>query len=279
MNQEKLLTAAEGATDWFLAVLPNLVAALVILFAGYLISRIAARWVGRLSTKLKQADSSLTVVLQRLAQYTIMILAIVAALGQIGIQTTSLLAAIGAIGLAIGLALKDTLSNVAAGVMLLSLRPFRNGDVVDIGDISGTVEEIGLFVTKVKSLEGHIEFIPNAQIWSGHITNYTMNGTRMVREAFGIAYQDDISKARTLLLSLIEADERFLATPEPKVVVTNLGDSAVGLEVRAWTSVENYSGARFNLIELGKSKLEQGGLTIPFPQQDIYVKQLASNDT
>lgn len=278
MSQQTLLTTAESATAWLLSVLPNLLAAVSILVAGYVISRIAAGWVGRLSTKLNQADTSLTVVLQRLAKYAVMILAIVAALGQVGIQTTSLLAAIGAIGLAIGLALKDTLSNVAAGVMLLSLRPFRNGDVVEIGDISGTVEEIGLFATRIKSLEGHMEFIPNAQIWSGHITNFTMNGTRMVRESFGIAYDDDVAKARDILLSLIQSDERFLSDPAPKVLVTNLGDSAVVLEVRAWTSVADWSGARFNFIESGKIKLEQGGLTIPFPQQDVYVKQLASND-
>lgn len=279
MSQEALVSATEKAAEWLFSVMPNLLAATLILIAGYLISRLAAGWVGRLSNKLNQADTSLTGVLQRLAKYAVMILAVVAALGQVGIQTTSLLAAIGAIGLAVGLALKDTLSNVAAGVMLLSLRPLRNSDVVDIGQISGTVEDIGLFATRVKSLEGHMEFIPNSQVWNDRITNYTMNGTRMVRESFGIAYDDDVEHARKILLSLVQSDERFLSHPEPKVLMTGLGDSSVVLELRAWTSVQDWSGARFNIIETGKAKLEQGGLTFPFPQQDVYVKKVATIDS
>lgn len=274
MQPAELTSLAERAVNWLLSATPNIIAALALLAAGYLLAKLAANWVNRLTDRLPHVETSLQIIFRRLVKYVIMVLAAIAALGQLGVQTTSLLAALGAIGLGIGLALKDTLSNVASGIMLLWLRPFRIGDVVDIGTSSGTVLEIGLFATKIKSLEGPIDIVPNGQIWSDTITNKTVNGTRMVRESFGVAYSDDLQKGRQILLDLITADDRFLADPEPKVVVSTLGDNSVSLEVRAWTNTDNWGGARFDFIESAKAKLEANGLSFPFPQQDVYVKTL-----
>lgn len=274
MQPEELTSFAERAVNWLLSMTPNMIAAVALLVAGYVLSRLCARWVDRLAGRMPHIETSLQRILQNLAKYIIMVIAIIAALGQLGVQTTSLLAALGAIGLGIGLALKDTLSNVASGIMLLWLRPFRVGDVIDTKNSSGKVEEIGLFATKIKTLEGHMDFIPNAQIWSDTVTNYTINGTRMVREVFGVAYTDDPAKGRKILLDLIAGDDRFLNDPEPKVFVTTLGDNSVSLEVRAWTTASDWSATRFEFIENAKTQLEHNGLSFPFPQQDIYVKTM-----
>lgn len=283
MQPAELTSLSERAVEWLFSVTPNIIAAVGLLVAGYIFAKLCARWVDRLADRLPNITPSLRIVFRRLIKYVIMILAGIAALGQLGVQTTSLLAALGAIGLGIGLALKDTLSNVASGIMLLWLRPFRIGDSIDAGTSSGTVDEIGLFVTKIKTLEGPIDFVPNAQIWSDTITNKTINGTRMVREMFGVAYDDDLAKGRKLLLSLIKDDDRFLSDPKPKVLVSTLGDNAVSLEVRAWTKTNDWSATRFDFIEAAKTKLETSGLSFPFPQQDVYVKTLpegtvAAND-
>lgn len=274
MQPADLTSLADRAVNWLISVTPNLIAAIGLLVAGYLLAKLAARWMDHLTDRLPHIDTSLRILFGRMIKYVIMIIAGIAALGQLGVQTTSLLAALGAIGLGIGLALKDTLSNVASGIMLIWLRPFRVGDVIDAGTSSGTVQEIGLFVTKIKTLEGPIDFIPNAQIWSDTITNKTVNGTRMVRETFGVAYDDDLATGRKILLDLIAVDDRFLRDPEPKVVLSTLGDNSVSLEVRAWTNVDDWGGARFDLIEQAKAKLESSGLSFPFPQQDVYVKTL-----
>ncbi len=268
----------DRSMEWIISVAPNIIAAFAIIVAGYLIAKYAVRSVARLYGRAKDVDQSLLHLAQRLIKYAIMILAIVAALGQLGVHTTSLLAALGAIGLAIGLALKDTLSNVASGIMILWLRPFKVGDFVETADASGTITEIGLFATRLKTLEGCLEFVPNSNVWSNTISNFTANGTRMVREEFGICYADDLREGRRILLDLVTSDDRFLNDPAPKVLVTTLGDNSVVLEVRAWTRASDWAGARFDFIEAAKVQLEAGGLSFPFPQQDVYVKTLAKQE-
>lgn len=257
-----------------LASIPSLVAAGLILFVGLIIARMAYRATDRFIGRMPNSDAALRSILAKLAKYVIVVLAAVAALGQLGIQMTSVLAALGAIGLAIGLALQGTLSNVAAGIMLLWLRPFRIGDIIQAGNANGTIEDVGLFVTRVKTLEGCLEFVPNSEIWNTKITNFTSNGVRMVREVIGIAYEDDVAKAKTILMDAVAADDRFLGEPAPKVLLTTLGDSSVSLEVRAWAAASDWAGARFDFIERAKKSLEDAGISIPFPQQDIYVKSV-----
>jgi small conductance mechanosensitive channel len=184
------------------------------------------------------------------------------------------LAALGAIGLAIGLALQGTLANIAAGIMILWLRPFRVGDDIAAGDVSGTVKEVGLFASTLKTYEGIFLFVPNSDLWDTKITNYTRSSPRMVRSSFAIAYGDDIARARRALLGVAEGDARVLAEPPPAVSVSGLGDNAVTLELKAWTSGSDWAQVGFDMIERGKLALEAAGITIPFPQRDVHIKSL-----
>jgi small conductance mechanosensitive channel len=203
----------------------------------------------------------------------LLVLVFVAALSQLGVATTSMLAALGAIGLAVGLALQGTLANIAAGIMLLWLRPFRVGDYIETGAAAGTVEDVGLFASHMTTFEGVSLFVPNSQLWGTKIINYTRSSPRMVRETFGIGYEDDIAKARKVLLGVLAKDARVLDEPVPGIFVNALGDNAVALEMRAWTDGPNWVQLRFDLIERGKLALDAAGISIPFPQRDVHIKE------
>ena len=196
----------------------------------------------------------------------------VAVLGQLGIQTTSILAALGAAGLAIGLAMQGTLSNIAAGLMLLWLRPFRVGDYIDTGSVAGTVQEVGLFATEMHSLDGIFQFVPNSELWNKRIINYSRLPTRLVDLTFRVAYEDDLARGQQVLLALAGDDDRVNSDPAPAVFVDKLGDSAVELRLRVWGSTSNYWPLRWALTERGKAALEAAGLSIPFPQRDLHIK-------
>ncbi|MGI9402916.1 MAG: mechanosensitive ion channel family protein, partial [Hyphomicrobium sp.] len=183
----------------------------------------------------------------------------------------------GAIGLAIGLALQGTLANIAAGIMLLWLRPFRVGDYVSAGDAAGTVKEVGLFASTVVTFEGVFLFVPNSRLWNTKITNFTRSTPRMVRETFGIAYEDDIAKARKVLLKMVKGDERAHTDPPHSIYVSSLGDNSVALELRVWTKGSDWVALRFDVIERGKLALEAAGISIPFPQRDLYIKSVPSD--
>jgi small conductance mechanosensitive channel len=271
-------TLGEQLSVWAFAVLPNLVGALFILFLGWWIAARLQRMVGVVLGRQGRIDETLRTVLEQIVRYIILIVAGVAALSQLGIQTTSILAALGAIGLAIGLALQNTLSNIAAGIMLLWLRPFSIGDYIETADSSGTVQEIGLFATRLTTVEGLYVFVPNSELWNKKIVNYSRQPKRMLRETFAISYDDDIEKAREVLLGLLSADSRVHKDPEPIVKVNALGDSAVELEVRAWTDTSKYSATRWDVIERGKMVLEAEGLSIPYPQQDVHIREVPKGE-
>lgn len=260
--------------QWAASALPNLVAALLLLGAGWWLSGAAARAMGRVIDAQPFVEPSLKGVLTRLVRWGLVAITTVAALSQLGVSTTSLLAALGAIGLAIGLALQGTLANIAAGIMILWLRPFRVGDDIAAGDVSGTVTEVGLFASTLKTFEGVLLFVPNSDLWDTTIANYTRSSARMVRESFSIAYGDDIDKARKALLEVVARDRRVLAEPPPGVCVSGLGGSAVALELRAWTSGSDWAGVRLDMIERGKLALQAAGITIPFPQRDLHIKDV-----
>lgn len=262
----------EAAIAWSIVALPNLIAAVLILIAGWWLAKLADRTVGGLLRKQGAIDPTLRSVLTTLVRYVIAIVCVIAALGQLGVQTTSALAALGAIGLAVGLALQNTLSNIAAGVMLLWLRPFSIGDFIESNDSSGTIEEIGLFATTLTTVEGLYVFVPNSELWNKKITNFSKRSKRMIREVFTISYDDDIQQARDLLLSLVDADVRIDDTPEPTVNLKELGDSAVALELRAWTNTSGFLTTRSDVVEKAKASLEAAGLSIPYPQQDVHIR-------
>lgn len=258
-------------TVWAADVIPQFISAILVLLAGLWFAGFARRSVLRLLESGEHVDETLRTALSSILYYTLLLLVMVVFLSQLGIQTTSILAALGAAGLAIGLALQGTLSNVAAGFMLLWLRPFNLGDYIDADGIAGTVKKIGLFSTELHSWDGIFQFVPNAELWNKRVTNYTRLPTRLLELKFGIAYDDDIPKAKETLDAMVRADERVLDDPAPQILTYELGDSAVVLAVRCWTKTPDYWAARWALTDEGKHKLEAAGMTIPFPQRDIHI--------
>lgn len=261
----------EAISAWFVVAIPNLIAAILILIVGLMLAGWAGRTARRWIEHDNRIDPTLGTVLGSLARYGITLVVLVAVLGQLGFQTTSLIAALGAAGLAIGLALQNTLSNIAAGFMLLWLRPFRQGDYIESPAATGTVKEVGLFATELRTWDGIYKFVPNAELWNKQITNYSRYDTRLVDLSFGIAYDDDVAKAREVLLGMAQEDPRTLDTPAaPITFVDNLGDSAVVVALRLWVPNTDYWNVKRDLTEEGKTRLESAGMSIPFPQIDVH---------
>lgn len=268
LSEADMVTAQ--VTAWLLTVIPSVVTAALVLIGGWIIAAWAGRAARRLAARLQDENSALPAFLGKTARYALLIVVLVIVLGEFGVQTASILAVLGTAGLAIGLAMQGTLSNVAAGVMLLSLRPFRTGDYVEAGDISGTVMEVGLFACELKSADGIFRFVPNSQIWSSDIINYTRNPTRRLDIPVGIGYGDDVDKARKALLDLARKDERVLDGPAPMAMVTTLGDSAVTVNLRCWARTPDYWAALWDLTEQAKAAMDKAGIEIPFPQRTVH---------
>ncbi len=200
----------------------------------------------------------------------------IAALNRLGVATTSVVAIFGAAGLAVGLAMQGTLSNFASGVMLLVFRPFNLGDYVDAGGTMGTVMEIGIFSTTLKSPDNIKITVPNSQIYGATISNFNGYETRRVDMVMGINYDDNIQTAIDTIRSIVNADSRVLADPEPQIAVSNLGDSSVDIVVRPWCNAADYWALRFDLNRSLKEGLEGAGCSIPYPQTDVHLHQVAS---
>lgn len=268
---DQLTTFFDGLARWAADAAPRFVAAILILIVGIWFAGWCARTVRRLADHQKFVDETLVGVLSALVRYGILAVVLVAVLGQLGVATTSIIAVLGAAGLAIGLALQGTLQNIAAGIMLLWLRPFRVGDYIDTGSIAGTVKEIGLFASEVHTWDGLYVFAPNSELWNRKVINYSRLPTRLAELKFAIAYSDDIGKAREVLTQMVKSDPRVLADPEPNLFVSALGDSAVEISVRVWTARADYFPVLRQLTERGKTELEAAGLSIPFPQRDLHL--------
>ena len=249
----------------------DIVGAIVLLIIGWTVAGWARRGIRHALERVPRMDETLKPFLAKLVWYVIMAFVLVAVLSQFGVQTTSVIAVLGAAGLAIGLALQGTLANVASGVMLLFLRPFSIGDYVDAGVIAGTVVEIGLFNTEIKTSKGLCLIVPNKIIWESPITNFSRNPTRRFDITVGISYGDDVNGATDLLMGLLTGDERILDDPEPLAMVEELGDSAVIINLRAWTRAEDFWAAVWDLKKAIKVELEVAGYSIPFPQRDIHI--------
>ena len=247
----------------------SLVTAIVILIAGNMLAGWVSRTIVSRLQSIKRFDKTLIPVLSQISRYGILIFTFILVLAEFGIQTTSIIAVLGAAGLAIGLALQGTLQNVAAGMMLLFLRPFKVGDFIETGAGTGTVDEIGIFMTRMRTAQGLFVAAPNSKIWSGSITNFSKLPNRRIDLVVGISYDDDIDKARALILKLAQGDELVLEKPEPVVNVTNLGDSSVDLELRAWTKRQDYWNARWGIIRDVKYALDKAGISIPYPHMQV----------
>jgi small conductance mechanosensitive channel len=268
---EEISALALAFWTWAVGFLPRLGAAILILVVGYAVATWAARGVSGAVRRTRRVDGTLHPVIHAVVRYSILALVGVAALGQLGIQTTSLLAVLGAAGLAIGLALQGTLSNIAAGLMILWLRPFRAGDFIETPEVAGTVEEVGLFHAQMRTWDGLYKFVPNSQLWNVILTNYTRNPTRLIQLDVGIAYEADIAKGRDVLKRTAARHPGVLDDPPPVVVPLALADSAVNLQLRAWAPTETFWDVRWDLTENAKRDLEAAGIGIPFPQRVVHV--------
>lgn len=245
--------------------------ALAILVAGWWVAGWLKRILRRTMERTRRIDSTLRPVIASIARYAVLIIVLVAVLAQFGVQTTSIIAILGAAGLAVGLALQGTLQNIAAGFMLLFLRPFSAGDYIEAGGIGGTVEEIGLFVSQLTTVDGLHVSVPNSALWGSAITNYSRAKVRRTDLTVGIAYGDDLVRAMTVLEDLLKSDDRVFVDPSPLVQATNLGDSAVELNLRYWTAPGDCWAARCDMIQAVKLRLDAEGISIPFPQREVRV--------
>ena len=249
----------------------DIAGAIVLLVVGWTVAGWIRRVIRRTLDSVPVLDETLKPFIANLVRYAVLIFVLIAVLNQFGVQTTSIIAVLAATGLAIGLALQGMLANVASGVMLLFLRPFNVGEYVEAGGIAGTVAEIGLFNTEIKSSAGPGLVVPNSKIWDGPITNFSRNPTRRFDIAVGIGYDDDIDGAMALLKGLLTGDNRVLDDPEPLVVVQELGDSAVIINLRAWTRSGDYGATVWDLNKEIITELQATGYSIPFPQRDVHI--------
>ncbi len=252
----------------------DILGALILLVVGWILAGWARRALRRALLRLPRADATVSSVLSNLVRYMILVLVIIAVLAQFGVQTASILAVLGTAGLAVGLALQGTLSNIAAGLMLLFLRPFKVGDYIDAEGIAGTVEEIGLFNTEFTTHDGIYRAVPNSQIWSRSILNYSRLPTRRLDLAVGVDYGDDLERALGALRDLLAGDARVLRDPEPQVMVSELADSSVNLNLRCWANTGDFWALKFDLTRQAKERIEGAGCTIPFPQRVVHTAAL-----
>lgn len=262
----------EMITYWVTTYSVKILAALLILVIGKWLSRRITNLITKLMEKNK-VDLTLVRFLDSIIYYTFMVVIVIAAAGQLGINTTSFLTIVGAAGLAIGLALKDSLSNFASGVMLVLFRPYRVNDYVDIGGVTGTVVSISLFTTELNTPDNQKVIVPNSGITSNVITNVTANPTRRVDLVIGIGYDDDIKKAKEVIQSVLTEEKRILPTPAPLIAVSELADSSVNFVVRPWVKTTDYWAVYFALTENIKLAFDANGISIPFPQQDVHMYQ------
>ena len=264
-------TLIEGASEYGLQV----VGAILILLVGFYTAKLLARGVERTCAKTERIDPVIRGMLVKLTKIVVIGFTLYATLSAFGVETTGLVALIGAAGLTIGLALQGTLTNVAAGVMMMVFRPFSVGEVIIVGGNFYIIDELGLFITRAHVPDGPFVILPNSQIWGNVVTNLsrTHNDIRRVNDSFGISYSDDIDKAIGIVKDIIAADERFLTDPAPMVAVGGLGDSSVDLLVHAWTKRADWWATKLDLNKKIKQAFDKAGVSIPFPQRDVHLFQ------
>jgi len=255
---------------------------LIMLYGVKALAAIAILIIGRWAAKGFQSvtrrlmdkrniDPTITGFTGNLTYMALLVFVVIAALGQLGIQTTSFIAILGAAGLAIGLALQGSLSNFAAGFLMVIFKPFKVGDYIEAAGIAGTVETIQIFTTTLKTPDNKTVIIPNSSVTGDNIVNWTVKGTRRADMVFGISYDDDIDKAKQIMADVLAKDERILKDPPLQIAVSELADSSVNFVVRPWVAIDNYWGVYFDSIENIKKAFDAAGITIPYPQRDVHM--------
>ncbi len=272
VGPENLSRYADMAVELVMSYGPRLVLAIVVLLVGLWIIN---RFVRTLAKGLEKSSTEPTLArfLCNLSSVSLKALLLISVASMIGIATTSFIAVLGAAGLAIGLALQGSLANFAGGVLVLLFKPFRVGDFIDAQGVAGTVNEIQIFNTIIKTPDNKRIVVPNGPLSNGIITNISAEPTRRVDFVFGIGYGDDIARAKAIIARLVGEDSRSLTEPAPQIVVSNLGDSAVDITTRVWVNAADYWGLYFDLTERVKLTFDQEGISIPFPQRDVHVFQ------
>ncbi|EJF28975.1 MULTISPECIES: small-conductance mechanosensitive channel MscS [Enterobacteriaceae] len=265
-NQELLLSYAV-----------NIVAAVAILIAGMIVARLVSGAVNRLMLA-RSIDSTVADFLSALVRYGIIAFTLIAALSRVGVQTASVIAVLGAAGLAVGLALQGSLSNLAAGVLLVTFRPFRTGEYVDLGGIAGTVLNVQIFSTTLRTVDGKIVVVPNGKIIAGNIINFSREPARRNEFIIGVAYDADIDQVKQILTDIITSDERVLKDRDITVRLNELGPSSVNFVVRAWSKSGDLQNVYWDVLERIKKALDANGIGIPYPQMDVHVRQMKDSD-
>jgi small-conductance mechanosensitive channel len=253
----------------------QLCAALAILLAGWWVARRISLSLNRLLARQSRMDATLRPILCDTSLWGIRVVAIVGALSQLGIQTASIVAVLGAAGLAIGLALQGTMQNIAAGIMLLLLRPFKVGDYIDggAGSVAGTVEEVSLFTTRLTKPDGICEYVPNSALWSNSIRNYSRNPTRRLDLEVEISVRDDVDRALQALRTLAAADPRALKEPAPQVMVSRFDDSTAVLNIRVWSNIDVFWDMRWDLARQVRQTLTEAQCSLPLRTRELHVVQ------
>ncbi len=243
--------------------------AIILLVVGYLVAGLAERSIFAGLGHIHGFDATLRHFFSKIVRYAIMVLVVIMVLGQFGVQTASIIAAIGAIGLAIGLALQGTLQNIAAGIMLLALRPFRIGEYVEVGPIAGTIEEIGLFATSLRTVDGVYVLAPNSTLWNQPVRNFTRNGVRRADITLSIGSWNDIDLAQKTMIGVAGGERRVRREPAPIAFVSTVGDASVAITLRYWTTAADFFATQIDVTKRVKQAFDAEAISVPAPPPEV----------
>ncbi|MEL6005557.1 small-conductance mechanosensitive channel MscS [Citrobacter portucalensis] len=284
MEDLNVVDSINGAGTWLvrnqellLSYAVNIVAAIAIVIIGMIVARIVSNTVNRLMVARK-IDATVADFLSALVRYGIIAFTLIAALGRVGVQTASVIAVLGAAGLAVGLALQGSLSNLAAGVLLVMFRPFRAGEYVDLGGVAGTVLNVQIFSTTMRTVDGKIVVIPNGKIIAGNIINFSREPVRRNEFIIGVAYDSDIDQVKKILTDIIQSDERILKDREMTVRLNELGASSINFVVRVWSNSSDLQSVYWDVLERIKREFDANGISFPYPQMDVNFKRVKESE-
>ncbi|MTH45218.1 small-conductance mechanosensitive channel MscS [Intestinirhabdus alba] len=280
MNELNVVGSINGAGSWLvhnqallLSYAVNIVAAIAIVIGGVIAARIVSNGIHRVM-RARHIDATVADFLAALVRYAVIAFTLIAALGRVGVQTASVIAVLGAAGLAVGLALQGSLSNLAAGVLLVVFRPFRAGEYVDLGGVAGTVLNVQIFSTTLRSADGKIVVIPNGKIIGGNIINFSREPVRRNEFVIGVAYDSDIDRVKAILTGIIQSDERILKDREMTVRLNELGASSINFVVRVWSNSGDLQNVYWDVLERIKREFDAAGISFPYPQMDVNLRRL-----
>lgn len=280
MEDLNVVDSINGAGTWLvrnqellLSYAVNIVAAIAIVIIGMIVARIVSNTVNRLMLARK-IDATVADFLSALVRYGIIAFTLIAALGRVGVQTASVIAVLGAAGLAVGLALQGSLSNLAAGVLLVMFRPFRAGEYVDLGGVAGTVLNVQIFSTTMRTVDGKIVVIPNGKIIAGNIINFSREPVRRNEFIIGVAYDSDIDQVKKILTDIIQSEDRILKDSEMTVRLNELGASSINFVVRVWSNSSDLQSVYWDVLERIKREFDANGISFPYPQMDVNFKRV-----